>query len=163
MTAQANFKALIRARMQETGQNYTSARAAIIAERNTQFVARKERAKAEHLTIVKRFFDGHTMRTWPSKRRSRAHLLLFLVNFFEPGRTYSEQEINEILGFLWSDFAFLRRELVEYGYLERDNTGSYWLASELNGRVGTILHSEAPDWEELWLPDYLAGQAEKVF
>lgn len=162
MTAHSNFKALIRARMAETGQNFTSARADLIAERHAEFAARAESALAEHRTVIQRFFDGTRFTTWPAKRRSRAHALLFLVNFFQPDRTYTEPEVNEILGALWSDFAFLRRELVEYGYLERDARGNYWLATQLESRAGTVLHDEAPEWEELWLPDYLAGRAAPV-
>lgn len=162
VTTQRNFKALVREHMQETGLKYTAARAELLARRETEFERRKNDALVQHLTIVKRFYNGSEFTAWPAKRITRAHTLLFLVNFFEPQQVYQEKEINQILGALWSDYAFLRRELVEYGYLDRTSTGQYWLAQELDSRIGTVLHSEAPEWEELWLPDYLAGRAEKV-
>lgn len=158
MTSRPNFKALVRARMEETGQNFTSARAALLEERAAEILAQREEALAEHRLVVSRFFTGEKFSTWPSKRKPRAHVLLFLVNFFVPGRIYREKEVNQILGALWSDFAYLRREMVEYGYLERNAQGDYWLAIELESREGTILHPEAPAWENHWLPDYLVGK-----
>jgi hypothetical protein len=42
-----------------------------------------------------------------------------LAGHFEPGRTYPEREVNEILAGHSEDFATLRRYLVDYGYLAR--------------------------------------------
>lgn len=159
MTANRNFKELVRARMQETGQNFTAARQDLLNELARQpsepsFVAQAELA---HSTVVERFFKDGVLTSWPSKRRSRAHILLHLVTYFEPGRIYSEPEVNDILKALWHDFAFMRREMVQYGYLVRSSTGSsYRLATCLAVREGTVLHDEAPDWEAIWLPGYLA-------
>lgn len=162
MTSNSNFKSLVRARMEQTGQNYTSARVALLAERASEIAELRQAALAEHLNVVGRFFDGTTFTVWPAKRKPRAHALLFLVNFFEPQRTYSEKEVNQILGALWSDFAFLRREMVEYGYLQRNSRGEYWLAPEIASREGTILAPEAPAWENHWLPDYLAAKTQSI-
>lgn len=162
VTVNSSFKSLVRARMEQTGQNYTSARADLLAEKSAEIAEQREQALAEHLLVVGRFFKGNTFTVWPAKRKPRAHALLFLVNFFEPGRVYAEKEVNHILGNLWSDFAFLRREMVEYGYFQRNSVGEYWLARELESREGTILHPETPAWENHWLPDYLAGRTEKI-
>lgn len=162
MTSNSNFKSLVRTRMEQTGQNYTSARAELLAERASEIAELRQAALAEHLNVVGRFYNGKAFTVWPSKRKPRAHALLFLVNFFEPQRTYSEKEVNQILGALWSDFAFLRREMVEYGYLQRNSRGEYWLAPEIASREGTILAPEAPAWENHWLPDYLAAKTQSI-
>jgi len=87
-------------------------------------------------------------------------VLLYLVNYFDPGVEYSEKQINETLKALWPDFAYLRRELVDYGYLKRnDLTGVYWLTKLAPDRWETVLHAEAPEWESIWLPAYLNGDA----
>lgn len=75
--------------MEETGENYTTARAALLKTRPTTDVLTdpREQAYAEHRTVVDRFLQGGRLTSWPSKRRTRAHLLLHLVTYFEPGRT----------------------------------------------------------------------------
>ncbi|MDO4898612.1 MAG: DUF2087 domain-containing protein [Rothia sp. (in: high G+C Gram-positive bacteria)] len=161
MTAHSSFKKLVRARMQETGQNFTAARQDILNEGKDAAATQAliQQAKTTHETVVGRFFKDGVMTAWPSKRRPRAHVLLHLVTYFDPGTTYTEPEVNEILAALWHDFAFMRREMVEYGYLVRSSTGAtYRLAANIQRREGTVLQDEAPDWEAIWLPGYLAGQ-----
>lgn len=162
VTAQSNFKKLVRARMEETGENYTTARAALLETRPSTDVLNdpREQAYAEHRTVVDRFMQGGRLTSWPSKRRTRAHLLLHLVTYFEPGRTYTEKQVNEILAALWQDYAFMRREMVEYGYLVRTaDASAYCLATRAPDRAGTVLAAEAPAWEAMWLPGYLAAEA----
>ncbi|MBM7052176.1 DUF2087 domain-containing protein [Rothia sp. ZJ1223] len=155
VTSSRSFKTLVRQRMAESGLNYTAARAQLLKERTRQVQV----AEAEHRTVVSRFFKDAALTAFPAKRKARAHVLLYLVNYFEPGRTYTEKQVNEILSAFWSDFAYLRRELVDYGYLKRDKTGTYWLADIAPDRWETVLHAEAPEWEAIWLPAYLKGDA----
>lgn len=156
MTQNKNFKTLVRARMAETGLNYTAARALVLTEKAEQAQA----AETEHRTVVGRFFKDGALTSFPAKRKARAHVLLYLVNYFHPGVEYSEKQINETLKALWPDFAYLRRELVDYGYLKRnDLTGVYWLTEIAPERWETVLHAEAPEWESIWLPAYLNGDA----
>ena len=42
---------------------------------------------------------------------------------FEPGRTYTEGEVNERLMAVYDDYTALRRYLVEDGHLKRDRAG----------------------------------------
>jgi hypothetical protein len=65
------------------------------------------------------FFEGERLRSIPTKRRARVVVLLHLLRRFEVGRTYSELEVNAILRTAHEDVASLRRNLVDYGYLER--------------------------------------------
>jgi hypothetical protein len=46
---------------------------------------------------------------------------------------------------------------VDYGYLERDNHGAYWVTSTAPTREGNM-SQETTDWERLWLPEFLAGR-----
>ena len=71
---------------------------------------------------VRSFFDQDRLTAIPSRRRPRVVVLLELLRRFEPGREYAEREVNDLLAAAHEDFAFLRRELVNYGYLTR--TGS---------------------------------------
>jgi hypothetical protein len=74
---------------------------------------------------------------------------------FEPGRVYSEPEVNEVLLGVHEDFAYLRRELVNYQYLERSE-GRYRVVAQAPTRA-PVEHQEIPAWEAAWLPGFLAG------
>jgi len=68
--------------------------------------------------------DGRIMQV-PTATAKRRVLLDWLVQDFEPGRRYSEQMVNLILGRRHRDTAALRRYLVDEGLLDRDH-GQYW-------------------------------------
>jgi hypothetical protein len=63
----------------------------------------------------------------PSSRSKRLVVLDYLAGRFEPGRTYHEPLVNEVLGAFHPDYASLRRYLVDEGFLERRD-GFYWRA-----------------------------------
>ena len=54
-------------------------------------------------------------------------ILRHIVKIFEPGRSYSEKEVNELLQRYNEDSATLRRELVGYKLMQREGGGGkYW-------------------------------------
>lgn len=63
----------------------------------------------------------------PSKYAKRLILLDWLAQDFEPGRKYSEQMVNLIIGRRHADTAALRRYLVDEGFMDRE-AGQYWRA-----------------------------------
>ncbi|WP_409484635.1 DUF2087 domain-containing protein [Arsenicicoccus dermatophilus] len=174
MTDDRDFKDLVRARMRETGQRYTAARADLLAadpgtpgregvpsapdvEGDSHPDPAYDAARQEHERVVARFVDEDgRLRSFPARRRVRAHVLLQLVRLFEPGEEYAEKEVNARLIAVHEDFAFWRRELVDYGYLHR-SSGSYRLADEVPERPA-FWRDELPAWEAVWLPGYLAGR-----
>ena len=67
------------------------------------------------------------LKTIPAQRRKREAVLRYVVKAFEPGVHYSEKQINEILARYHEDTATLRRELVGYGLMDREDGGEeYW-------------------------------------
>lgn len=68
--------------------------------------------------------DGR-LPTIPSKRSKLLVVLDHLAQSFEPGSTYPEKQVNEILSGFHPDHAALRRYLAENGFLDRD-AGVYW-------------------------------------
>jgi hypothetical protein len=103
---------------------------------------------------VDRWFTAGRLRAIPARRKVRAAVLLEVLSRFEPGRTYAEPEIRRILEPVHEDFAYLRRELVSLGYLNRDN-GVYWVCVIAPMRAEHE-RRELPAWEEIWLPDFAA-------
>src|SRR2546421_14871 len=70
------------------------------------------------------------LRRIPAQRKKRVVVLRKLLERFARGRTYSEREVNELLGRAHEDVATLRRELVMYGFLKRER-GVYGVAEQL--------------------------------
>ncbi len=68
--------------------------------------------------------DGR-LRTIPSKHSKLMVVLDHLAQEFEPGRTYPEAEVNEMLQRFHPDYAALRRYLVENGFMTREDS-VYW-------------------------------------
>ncbi len=75
--------------------------------------------------VVTRFMKHGRLVSIPAKGAKRAAVLDHLVQDFEPGRQYSEKQVNAVLGAYHDDVASLRRYLVDEGYLARDH-GRYW-------------------------------------
>jgi hypothetical protein len=148
MTRDSDFKQVVRARMARTGESYTAARAALQREAY-------DAARAEQERLVGRLFTDGRIERVPARRKVRAAVLLEVVSRFEPGREYSEPEVNEVLLGVHEDFAYLRRELVNYHYLERED-GRYRTAPQAPER-SAIERQEIPAWEAHWLPGFLSG------
>ncbi|MFC0625492.1 DUF2087 domain-containing protein [Kribbella deserti] len=64
--------------------------------------------------------DGRitTMPTFPAKQKV---VIGYLARLFEPDRDYSEPEVNDILRSWYHDYATLRRFLVDWHFLNREN------------------------------------------
>lgn len=76
------------------------------------------------------------VRQWPVKRARQLVLLDWLATTFEPGRRYTEQEVNAHLNALhtFGDWALLRRELCDLRLLARESDGSaYWRVAPVMG------------------------------
>ena len=68
--------------------------------------------------------DGK-LTAFPAKRKMKIYCLFYLAQKFEPEKDYTEQEINNVL-LDWHSFAdpaTLRRELYDYGFLDRSTDG----------------------------------------
>ena len=79
---------------------------------------------------INNFFDEEGKLTqWPAKRAMQDAALARLAQLFEPGRDYTELEVNAILGgaHTFGDYFLLRRGLIESRWLCRTPDGSrYW-------------------------------------
>jgi hypothetical protein len=148
MTRNSDFKQVVRARMAATGEGYTAARAALEQEAY-------DAARAEQGRLVGRLFTDGRIERVPAKRKVRAAVLLEVLSRFEPGRDYSEPEVNEVLLGVHEDFAYLRRELVNYRDLARAD-GVYRVVATVPVRA-PIEVQEIPAWEAAWLPGFVWG------
>lgn len=106
-------------------------------------------ASGDRARVMKHFFRDGKLVSIPAARKQRVIVLQFLLERFDPQRQYQEREVNELLGNYNEDYATLRRELVDYGYLVRDK-GIYQVATNLPKRSRN-LQQEIPANEAEWL------------
>lgn len=77
---------------------------------------------------------------WPTKYSLQRAFVEYLADVIEPGRDYSESELNRELDryHTFNDAALLRRLLFDWGYIDRRADGSaYWrlAAGDMEGRA----------------------------
>lgn len=77
---------------------------------------RQEREK-----VFRAFFEEGRLLMLPVKRKKRLLVLDVFVRRFEPGRDYTEAEVNAVIIPVFSEYCTIRRELVDFGFMEREN------------------------------------------
>ncbi len=75
--------------------------------------------------MLGRFFAGDRLVEIPSSASKRRLVLEKIVQEFEPGERYAERDVNFKIQLIHSDYAAIRRYLVEEGLMDRAD-GSYW-------------------------------------
>lgn len=93
-------------------------------------------AEQENEEFVKTYFkegaDG-PLSTFPKKEKRKIAVLKQLIQRFDPQRKYTEKEVNDILNNAYHDYVTLRRNLIEYGFMDRYPDGScYWVKTDEN-------------------------------
>jgi hypothetical protein len=82
--------------------------------------------------VLSDFFqaDGR-LKTIPAQEKKMLVVLRHIAQSFEPEARYPEAQVNEMLLDFHEDTALLRRNLVDYGFLEREGGGrDYWRVEE---------------------------------
>jgi hypothetical protein len=77
--------------------------------------------------VVRDFVEEGRLRSIPAQLKKRMVILRWLARLFEPGRRYTEKEVNELISQHYDDFATLRRYLVDHDLVRRERS-IYWLA-----------------------------------
>lgn len=71
--------------------------------------------------VLSNFLEGDRLKDIPASRKKRWVILKWLVHQFQPEATYSEAEVNTIIKRHHPDCATLRRELIGYQMMQRQN------------------------------------------
>ncbi|HVL24371.1 MAG TPA: metalloregulator ArsR/SmtB family transcription factor [Thermomicrobiales bacterium] len=104
---------------------------------------------ADRARVLANFFEGPRLKSIPARRKQRVIVLQHLLERFDPARTYSEPEVNDLLRVAHDDVATLRRELVDYGYMERER-GIYQVSRHPPARSKQVAQEITGD-EIAWL------------
>lgn len=85
----------------------------------------------EQEKILKNLFvslEPLKLKVFSSKEKKKLVILKKIAESFTHGRTYTEMEVNEHLKEIYTDFATIRRYLIEYKFMARSKDGmSYWI------------------------------------
>lgn len=97
----------------------TSDEADIQAQRDAQYRKR----------VIESFFEYGKLKAIPAQRKKERIILEEIAKAFEPGRTYTEREVNIIIADFHDDFCTIRRDMIGEKIMAREN-GTYWLVTE---------------------------------
>ena len=98
-----------------------AAREALARPRSTEH----DELPAEARRVMDAFVVDGRLAQIPTAHAKRMVVLDWLAQAFEPGRRYSEAQVNLLLGQRHADTAALRRYLVDEHFLSRE-AGQYW-------------------------------------
>lgn len=88
---------------------------------------------------VRGLFSHGRLANIPAEPDMIQNLAQFLASLFQPGRTYRESEVNDVLRQVHDDFARLRRMMVDYSVLSRNGSANYQLVhNEPEGKCGGV-------------------------
>ncbi|HEL1633975.1 TPA: DUF2087 domain-containing protein [Streptococcus suis] len=77
-----------------------------------------------HQDIQEKFFRDGKLLVIPKKLKSKQVLFAYLQEeLAKKGSTFTEKDVNAFLAEFYDNYAILRRYLVDYGYLSRDQYG----------------------------------------
>ncbi|MCK9287074.1 MAG: DUF2087 domain-containing protein [Sphaerochaetaceae bacterium] len=87
-----------------------------------------EKERVEILNAEFETLSPLKLKRFPKKEKRKLVILARIAEQLEPGRTYTEKELNDILVTVFEDYVVLRRYLIEYGFMDRTSDGKeYWL------------------------------------
>lgn len=79
--------------------------------------------KAHKAKVVKDYVKDDHIKELPSKPFERKYLLEFILAQFEPAKTYSEEDVNNVISRYYDDYATVRHEFVAEKMLEKTGGG----------------------------------------
>lgn len=95
---------------------------------DTSWVNDLDMAEWERNVLRNYTFNGKLKQIPTRDKKKLLVILRWLASHFEQNRDYTEAQVNEIILRFHSDKSGLRRDLIIYGFLDREKDGSrYWV------------------------------------
>lgn len=101
----------------------------ILSEASDEAAVQDQRDEAYRQRVLESFFEYGKLKSIPAQRKKERIILEEIAKSFEPGRIYTEREVNIIIADFHDDFCTLRRDMISEKIMEREN-GSYWLTGD---------------------------------
>lgn len=81
--------------------------------------------------VIKAYMnESGSLIQFPAKEKKKIIILREIMKNFSHGKEYQEEEVNKKLESIYSDYASLRRALIEYGFMDRSNDCSVYRVKE---------------------------------
>ena len=84
--------------------------------------------------VIDTFMPGGYCERLPAQLKKRLIIYRMIFDQFEPGRSYSEKEVNETISRLHGDYCTVRRDMVDMGWFTRAN-GVYTCENALSDPI----------------------------
>lgn len=101
----------------------------IVCTRSDQRSAQEERERLYRRKVLDSFFQYGKLLSIPVQRKKERIVLEKIAESFQPGRQYTEREVNLIIADFHDDFCTIRRDMLSEQILEREN-GIYQLKKQ---------------------------------
>ena len=98
----------------------------IIQEKSDEAAIQAQRDEEYRQKVINSFFVYGKLKSIPAQRKKKRIILEEIARSFEPGRVYTEREVNIIIADFHDDFCTIRRDMISEKLMEREN-GKYWL------------------------------------
>ena len=69
--------------------------------------------------VIRSFMPDGLCRVLPAQIKKRMIIYEEIMKLFEPGKTYHETEINEIIATVHADYCSVRRDFIGFGWMSR--------------------------------------------
>ncbi|WP_243428113.1 DUF2087 domain-containing protein [Clostridium rhizosphaerae] len=117
--------------------------------RNMRFALRERARQARAFLAVMELAEekmpkirNPRLHVFPIREEKRKALLPRFADLFEPDKTYTEAEVKKIIKTIYEDDETIRRYLVDYGYLSRNNDGSQYYKNSKENKMSNINKKE---------------------
>ena len=97
----------------------------LIQEKSDDAELQRQRDEAYRKKVLDTFFEYGKLKSIPTQKKKERIVLEEMVKAFEPGRQYTEREVNIILADYHDDSCTLRRDMIGEKLLARDHQ-IYW-------------------------------------
>ena len=101
----------------------------IIQDESDEAAIQARRDREYRQKVIDSFFEYGKLKSIPAQRKKERIILEEIAKAFEPGKTYTEREVNIIIADFHDDFCTIRRDMISEQLMGRDN-GKYWLTTE---------------------------------
>ena len=93
----------------------------ILKEKSEEKSLLDERDEAYRRKVIESFFEYGKLKSIPAQRKKELIVLEEIAKSFEPGREYTEREVNIIIADFNDDFCTIRRDMISEKILTRNN------------------------------------------
>ena len=89
-------------------------------EKSEEKSLQDEREESYRKKVLDAFFEYGKLKSIPAQRKKELIVLKEIAKSFEPGRDYTEREVNIIIADFHDDFCTIRRDMISEHILVRD-------------------------------------------